>query len=155
MRCHSFSSWTCLSVRRKSSFFPRANQMWLFILPPDTSGVTQLHDQINNRLHDEYEKSKSELYSEMSNLNRESFMTILGDAWNKWATPDLILKSGKRFGISINGLNVNWMQQDNSDVQKLFLNQQSPHHLHLLLALFYYHTRWSSKEDICILSAQI
>ena len=80
--------------------------------PPDTSGVTQMHDQINNRLHEEYEKSKSELYSEMSNLNRESFMTILGDIWNKWATPDLIIKSGKRVGISSNGLNVNWMQQD-------------------------------------------
>ena len=71
------------------------NQMWLFILPPDTTGVTQLCNQINNRLHDEYEKSKSELYSEMSNLNRESFMTILSDVWNKWSTPDLIVKSGK------------------------------------------------------------
>ena len=39
-------------------------------------------------------------------------MTILGDVWNKWATPDLIVKSGKRVGIFINGLNVNWMQQD-------------------------------------------
>ena len=38
-------------------------------------------------------------------------MTILGDVWNKWATPDLIVKSGKHVGISINGLNVNWMQQ--------------------------------------------
>ena len=69
-----------------------------------------MHDQINNRLHDEYEKSKSESYSEMSNLNRESFMTILGDVWNKWSTPDfiiLIIKSGKRVGIFSNGLNVN------------------------------------------------
>ena len=71
-----------------------------------------MHDQINNRLHDEYEKSKSESYSEMSNLNRESFMTILGDVWNKWSTPDFIVKSGKRVGISSNGLNVNWIQQD-------------------------------------------
>ena len=31
-------------------------------------------------------------------------MTILGDVWNKWATPDLIVKSGKRAGKSINGL---------------------------------------------------
>ena len=44
------------------------NQMWLFILPPDTSGVTQMPDQMNNWLHNEYEKSKSELYSEMNNL---------------------------------------------------------------------------------------
>ena len=49
-------------------------------------------------------KLKSELYSEISNLNREFFMTILGDVWNKWATLDLIVKSGKRAGMSINGL---------------------------------------------------
>ena len=29
-----------------------------------------MHDQINDCFHDEYENSKSELYSEMSNLNR-------------------------------------------------------------------------------------
>ena len=86
--------------------------MWLFIVAHNTSGVTQMHNQINNSLHDEYEKSKSELYSEMSNLKWESFMIILADLWNKWATLDLIVKSGKHVGISINGLNVNWMQQD-------------------------------------------
>ena len=88
------------------------DQMWLFLLPPDTTGITQMHDQINNQLHDEYEKTKSELYSEMSNLNRESFITILGDVENKWATPGLLVKPGKRVGISINRLNVNWMQQE-------------------------------------------
>ena len=92
--------------------FLEQNQMWLFILPPDTTGITQMHDQINNQLHDEYEKTKSELYSEMSNLNRESFITILGDVENKWATPGLLVKPGKHVGISINRLNVNWMQQD-------------------------------------------
>ena len=55
---------------------------------------------------------EQELYSEMSNLSRESFMTILDDVWNKWATPDFIVKSGKHVGISINGLNVKWMQQN-------------------------------------------
>ena len=33
--------------------FLEQNQMWLFILPPDTTGITQMHDQINNQLHDE------------------------------------------------------------------------------------------------------
>ena len=78
-------------IEKVLSFFGQ-NQLWLFILPPNTSGATQMHDQINNQLHDEYEKSKSELYSEMSNLNRESFTTILGDVWDKWATADLIVK---------------------------------------------------------------
>ena len=92
--------------------FLEQSQTWLFILRPYTSGGTQMHIQINNGLHDEYEKSKSELYSEMSNLSRESFMTILDDVWNKWATPDFIVKSGKHVGISINGLNIKWMQQN-------------------------------------------
>ena len=92
--------------------FLEQNQKWLFILSPDTTGITQMHDQINNQLHDQYEKTKSELYSEMSNLNRESFITILGDVENKWATPGLLVKPGKHVGISINGLNLNWMQQD-------------------------------------------
>ena len=46
---------------KKVLSFLEQNQMWLFILPPDRIGVTQMHNQINNQLHDEYEKSKSEL----------------------------------------------------------------------------------------------
>ena len=30
-----------------------------FILPPDTSGVTQKHDQLNDRLHKRYEEAKT------------------------------------------------------------------------------------------------
>ena len=59
----------------------------------------------------------------MSNLNREFFMTILGDVWNKWATPDPIVKSGKHVGILINGLNVNWMQQDKFRSAEAFLDR--------------------------------
>ena len=50
-------------------------------------------------------------------------MTILGDVWNKWATPDPIVKSGKRVGILINGLNVNWMQQDKFRSAEAFLDR--------------------------------
>ena len=107
-------------------FYIEKNQMWLFTFPLDTSGVTQMHDQIKNRLHDEYEKSKSELYTQMRNLNRLSFMRILGDVWNKWATPDLIVMS-----IGCN--------RTSSGMLKLLLNQQSLHHPDLLVALFCYH----------------
>ena len=110
----------------KVLFYIEKNQMWLFTFPPDTSGVTQMHDQIKNRLHDEYEKSKSELYTQMRNLNRLSFMRILGDVWNKLATPDLIVMS-----IGCN--------RTSSGMLKLLLNQQSLHHPDLLVALFCYH----------------
>ena len=45
-----------------------------FILPPDTSGVTQKHDQINQLLHAAYENKKSEMYSEYSDINKECIM---------------------------------------------------------------------------------
>ena len=61
----------------KSRFNPRVmehcdeNSLGQFILPPDTSGVTQKHDQINQLLHSNYESKKSELYSEYSDLDRK------------------------------------------------------------------------------------
>ena len=55
-------------------FYLKQNQMFLVILPLDMSGVTRMHDQINK-----YWKSKSKLYSEINNLNRESLMAILAD----------------------------------------------------------------------------
>ena len=45
------------------------NRLDQFILPPDTSGVTQKHDQLNHELHSRYESQKSEMYTEYSNLN--------------------------------------------------------------------------------------
>ena len=85
----------------------------------------------------------------MSNLNRESFMTILGDVWNKWATLDLIMKSGKRVGISINGLNINWMQQDKLRRAEALLEPavSSPPSSSGSFV-------WLSPVDICILSIQ-
>ena len=56
-----------------------------------------------------FKKSK-QTYTELSNLNRESFMHLLGNIWNKWAKKENILKAGKRVCISSTGLNVNWMQ---------------------------------------------
>ena len=92
---------------------------------------------------------RAELYTEMSNLNRESFMTILGDVWNKWATLDLIIKSGKRVGISINGLNINWMQQDKLRRAEALLEPavSSPPSSSGSFV-------WLSPVDICILSIQ-
>ena len=76
-------------------------------------------------------------------------MTILGDVWNKWATLDLIIKSGKRVGISINGLNINWMQQDKLRRAEALLEPavSSPPSSSGSFV-------WLSPVDICILSIQ-
>ena len=58
-------------------------QMNQIVLYPDTTGVTQTHDQINQRLHSEYEAEKARLYPQLASLNRESFMKILSQIWKK------------------------------------------------------------------------
>lgn len=67
-----------------------------FILPQDTSGVTQKHDQINQLLHSEYERTKAEMYSEYSDINKECFMNILAKMWHDWAKPERIQNAAKR-----------------------------------------------------------
>ena len=82
-----------------------------FQLPPDTSGITQLHNQVNNKLHKQYEEKKDEIYSGYCDINKEGFMAILGEIWEEWVTPDQLIKAGKRVGLSVDGLNANWMYQ--------------------------------------------
>ena len=45
-------------------------------------------------------------------INRESFMNILAELWPEWASKQTIMSAGKKFGISSEGLNVKWMQED-------------------------------------------
>ena len=92
--------------------FLRSVSIFLFIGPSDTTGVTQLLDQINQALHHGYRMAKGQLFSASMTINREGFMTILADMWSNWTTPETIVKAGKRVGISHDGLNVEWMQQD-------------------------------------------
>ena len=42
--------------------FARENGIYLFLTPPDTTGVTQLLDQINQTLHSHYRTEKENLF---------------------------------------------------------------------------------------------
>ena len=53
------------------------NALEQYILPPDTSGLTQKHDQINQLLHSKYNSQKKMMYTAYSDLNKECFMNIL------------------------------------------------------------------------------
>ena len=97
-----------------------------FILPPDTSGVTQKHDQINQLLHAKYESKKSEMYSEYSDLNKECFMNIMAELWNEWARPESIQKAAKRVGVSKDGLSIKWMDQDKFEQAEAILSPPTP-----------------------------
>ena len=92
--------------------FLQAALLYLFILHPDTSGGTQLHDQMNAKLHALYDEKKALIYSSVSTLNRECFMNILSEAWPEFATPSLLVKAARRVGLSSEGLNINWMNQE-------------------------------------------
>ena len=116
----------------KSRFNPQVmehcdnNSLEQHILPPDTSGVTQKHDQINQQLHSKYSSKKKEMYTSYSDLNKECFMNILAEIWNEWATPERIEKAGKRVGISKDGLNVNWMDQSKFEQAEAILSPPTP-----------------------------
>ena len=45
-------------------------------------------------------------------------MKILGNAWQKWITPDGLVNAAKRVGFSTTGLNVNWMDEEKFQTAK-------------------------------------
>lgn len=93
--------------------FLHEKNMWLYILYPDTSGATQMHDQLNAQLHRVYELEKANLYSNFAPIDREAFMKIMAPTWKKWASSDQLKGAARRVGItSTSGINVNWMQQE-------------------------------------------
>ena len=103
-----------------------SNNLEQYILPPDTSGITQKHDQINQQLHNKYEELKAEMYTGYSDINKECFMNILAEMWNNWALPERIQKAAKRVGVSKDGLNVNWMDQEKFLQAEAILNPPTP-----------------------------
>ena len=84
----------------------------VFLGKPDTTGLTQLLDQINQCLHSHYQKTKRELFTRGMTIDREGFMSILGEIWPSWTTAEGIQKAAKVVGVSIDGLNVDWMHQE-------------------------------------------
>ena len=95
--------------------FLQSKNIRLFLTPPDTTGVTQLLDQVNKNLHHEYRETKDNLFTSVQTVNKEAFMIILGHIWSKWASEESIVKAAKRVGITVTGLDVGHMQQDKFD----------------------------------------
>ena len=52
-------------------------QIFLFIFPPDTTCATQLLDQINHSLHDNYHQHKNEDYLCHQSIICEGFVNII------------------------------------------------------------------------------
>ena len=92
--------------------FLEKKQIRLFLTPPDTTGLLQLLDQINQMLHRSYKVCKDNLFSPFSTINREGFMTILGEVWSEWTSKQGIVKAAKKVGVTPTRLSVNLMQQE-------------------------------------------
>ena len=54
-------------------------------------------------------------------------MKILGNAWQKWITPEGLVNAAKCVGISTTGLNKNWMDEEKFQTAKNLLEgNQTP-----------------------------
>ena len=104
----------------------REQQIYLFISPPDTTGVTQLLDQINHALHDNYRQQKREEFLAHHTINREGFVHILSKLWDTWASKETIINAAKRVGISTHGINVEWMQQNKFQRAENLIRKDQP-----------------------------
>ena len=69
-------------------------------------------DQVNKNVHLEYKNAKDNLFTPMMIVNREAFMLILANMWDKWASKISLIKAAKRVGVTPEGLSVHFMQQD-------------------------------------------
>ncbi|XP_065662835.1 beta-hexosaminidase subunit alpha isoform X2 [Hydra vulgaris] len=67
--------------------FLRSKNIRLFITPPDKTGVTQLVDQINQKLHTEYRSAKCTLFSGYDNQQRNGGLSV------KWMQEDKFLRA--------------------------------------------------------------
>ena len=74
--------------------------------------MTQLLYQVNRILHLRYKNSKHELFTTARNINREGFMHILANMWNRWVSKQSLLKAAKCVGVTATGLSVNFMQTE-------------------------------------------
>ena len=66
--------------------------------------VQRRSTNINSQLHSKYEEMKSVMYTEYSDLKKECFINILAKVIMDWATPEKLVKAGKRVGITSKGL---------------------------------------------------
>ena len=60
-------------------------------------------------LHAEYNNQRDLLFDQ--GVNRDKFMHIFAEIWDKWAPPERIANAARRCGISATGINVNDMDQ--------------------------------------------
>ena len=98
-------------------------QIPLFISLPDTIDLTQLLDQINYSVHDNYFQHKKKEYLCHQSNNCEGFVNIISKMRATWSSKESIINAEKRIEIGAIEVNVEWMQQSKFyGAEKLFKN---------------------------------
>lgn len=105
-----------------------------FISPSYTTGVTDLLDQLNKNIHQEYEEEKSAMLTEFNSLNRESFMLILTNIWPKWVTKDKLINAAKQLGIRNETVSVEFMQHEKFKKAEEYMGQEAAPSLSIPMA---------------------
>ena len=68
-----------------------------------------------------------QVYTHHNHINREVFMEVLAEIWDKWTTPESIVKAFRRCGISKDGLSIDWMQKEKmAAAEALLLTEKTP-----------------------------
>ena len=101
------------------------HEIYMFLTPPDTTGITQLLDQVNKGLHHAYRNSKGELFDSNAKVEREGFMMVLGNMWPTWVSREALVNAGKRVGVGSEGLSVEYMQKDKFEQAALCMSGKS------------------------------
>ena len=52
-------------------------------------------------------------------------MEALGEIWSPWITADTIQKTAKLVGVSENGLDIDWMNQEKMDKAEMLIVKES------------------------------
>ena len=94
-------------------------EIYQFVSPPDTTGLLQPLDQINSKLHTSYRDAVVENIFVGDHINRETFMIMLADIWQTWASLETVQKAFKKCGITGSGLDIDHMQRDKFDAADL------------------------------------
>ena len=120
---------SCLSNQHLFNYnflaFLQPKQIQFFVSHSDTTGVTQLLDQLNKNMRQEYEKEKAAIFKDFNSLNREAFMLILAKIWDKLVSKEILWNSARKVGVTGAQLSVDLMRQNKFDMATGFLIEGS------------------------------
>ena len=120
---------SCLSNQHLFNYnflaFLQPKKIQFFVSHSDTTGVTQLLDQLNKNMRQEFEQEKAAIFKDFNTLNREAFMLILANIWDKLVSKEILLNSARKVGVTGAQLSVDLMRQDKFDAATGFLIQGS------------------------------